>query len=208
MKFTFDITRRYGRSQLRRYHDEGEDWRIVDDYFKVIDRVEALKPGARRLLLMMHHLFERKDFYPVNRLQLAAAIKHTKLHHHDLSLLKRLIEAGLIKVRRFPLTKTHDDLPRGFEYRYAMNIDTGWILSQQGRTDEYAFKPQREAKLTGLAKFEQEREASKPRTVSKPQKEYDLIASNWHDSLPWYERLIDWLIEHSGLAWLLDRFMP
>lgn len=205
-----DFTGRYRRSKLRAQFVSGNHEQIEIEYWRTADRVEALKPGAHRLLLIMHQTFEGKDFHHINRPEIAAALKHSKLHHHDLKLLNQLIAAGLIKARRFALSQTDNEMPRGFEYRYAMNIETAWLISQIESKSPYAFKPERKHEPTPYQKMQQERERAerlKVERASKPQQQSEPVKRDWETEPPWYLKPVEWLfsfIEGTWVERLLD----
>lgn len=121
------------RSALARQWQSGENSEMIRKIGSpLIQRANSLKRGQRRMLLSLIKALEDKNFQPVNRREIAAAINHPRMHPHDLKLLSDLIEAGFVKGKVFALP-TYELLsrlmPRGAEYRYAMNIDTAWLLA-------------------------------------------------------------------------------
>lgn len=180
----------YRSSELARKYAENSysHWEIERKYDNAVKVMKGMKPGARRLLLILHRLFEAREFRQVNRVLIAAALEHTKLHHHDLKLLQRLIDFQIIEVKRVGLKRGADGLPRGFEYRYSMDIDTAWLIHLARSKAKPVFLSTRELRAAAAA----QPQPNKPQPNKSP-----VLALSADD--PWYERLADRFLSLFGM---------
>jgi len=180
------IDQLYQTSKLAQQYADGIAWQVERRYTGVIERIKQLKPGARRLLLVLHRLLEQTKLRPVNRNQIALALRHTKLHHHDLKLIERLIASGWIVAQRVSLPKDSDNMPRGFEYRYSMDIDTAWLISLVRSKQKPVFKSEPHIPTKTAANLSKQNQPVKP-DYSQP------------DNEPWYFRVFDRVMSLFGL---------
>lgn len=195
------IDKLYRSSELAQKYASGNTWDVERKHGYVVEQLRKLKPGARRLLFTVHRLLESKQLRPVNRIQIAGALQHTKLHHHDLKLLEALIAASWLEVKRVGLPRFGEQ-PRGFEYRYSMPIDTAWLINAIRGKDKLVFKsitkPQSPAPLKPLAPVDRtfwlDPSVSTGTRKSLSNKEFaDLIEAPWYDRLVY--RATDWFEE-------------
>lgn len=176
----------YRSSSLAQRYQTGDTWNVERQYNSTVERIKRLKPGARRLLFLLHRLLESKSYRPVNRLQIASALQHTKLHHHDLKLLAGLLDARLLDVKRVGLSKL-EDMPRGFEYRYSMDIDTAWLISLIRSKEKPVFHSS-PLKQPNNSSNEKQPRPAQPDKRTEMQKYLE-------QSSPWYSRLFDRVLD-------------
>lgn len=119
----------YSASKLAQQYSSGNRQTAIDRANRVVSVARRLRPGARRLLLRLHRLFERQNFKSVTRSEIAAEIEHSKLFRYDLLMLDYLVAAGFIQVKRVALP-IRNRMPRGAAFHYSMTIDVGWLLSK------------------------------------------------------------------------------
>lgn len=99
---------------------------------QTMDKLSKLTPAGKRLLSLMLTTYNMNWGASINRKQIAGLLGRSSggLTPYDRRLLDKLCELGFLSYERETLWTSDLSSPRGAEYRYSMDEDTGWVLNQ------------------------------------------------------------------------------
>ena len=124
----------YRQSELYQRWKRGDQDRQLNETISAAHRrAAALPQSGQRMLTRLHQLYERSNYQPISRDQIARALGRSTLSSWDRQLIQRLCKARFISSQREPMpTYNSSDGSingRGWRYIYTMDIDTGLMLA-------------------------------------------------------------------------------